>query len=44
MVHWLAPMHHNYQSSLPSEEVDQELEESINSESLLQSVIVPLDG
>ena len=34
MVNWLSAVHHNYQSTLPSKEVDQKLEEGIDGKSL----------
>jgi hypothetical protein len=34
VVNWLSTMHHNYQGALPSQEVDEKLEESVDCESL----------
>lgn len=40
MVDWFSAVHHDYQSSFAAEEVDQELEEGIDRESLEGSVAV----
>jgi hypothetical protein len=34
MVNWLSTMHHNYEGALPSQEVDEKLEERVDCEGL----------